>query len=80
MPKMRASFQGLVRLLAKSLYPEPDVFVRELLQNAHDSIQLRQIASPIRRAKFASMRTNPPANYGSAITAPAWTDGTSRNF
>ena len=43
MPKMRTSFQGLVRLLANSLYPEPDVFIRELLQNAHDSIQLRQI-------------------------------------
>jgi molecular chaperone HtpG len=43
MAKMRASFQGLVRLLAKSLYPEPDVFIRELLQNAHDSIQLRRI-------------------------------------
>ncbi|HOW75024.1 MAG TPA: hypothetical protein P5102_00395 [Candidatus Competibacteraceae bacterium] len=42
MPKMRASFQGLVRLRAKSLYPEPDVFIRELLQNAHDSIQLRR--------------------------------------
>ncbi|MBL8250057.1 MAG: ATP-binding protein [Candidatus Competibacter sp.] len=46
MPKMRTSFQGLVRLLAKSLYPEPDVFVRELLQNAHDSIQLRQLDRP----------------------------------
>jgi len=46
MPKMRASFQGLVRLLAKSLYPEPDVFVRELLQNAHDSIQLRRVHAP----------------------------------
>ena len=46
MPKMRTSFQGLVRLLAKSLYPEPDVFVRELLQNAHDSIQLRRIDRP----------------------------------
>ncbi|MBL8248878.1 MAG: ATP-binding protein [Candidatus Competibacter sp.] len=43
MPKMRTSFQGLVRLLAHSLYPEPDVFIRELLQNAHDSIQLRRI-------------------------------------
>ena len=43
MPKMRASFQGLVRVLAKSLYPEPDVFIRELLQNAHDSIQLRRV-------------------------------------
>lgn len=46
MPKMRASFQGLVRLLARSLYPEPDVFVRELLQNAHDSIQLRRVHEP----------------------------------
>lgn len=46
MPKMRASFQGLVRLLAKSLYPEPDVFIRELLQNAHDSIQLRRVQRP----------------------------------
>ncbi|MCB1768036.1 MAG: hypothetical protein KDJ22_18620, partial [Candidatus Competibacteraceae bacterium] len=46
MPKMRTSFQGLVRLLAKSLYPEPDVFIRELLQNAHDSIQLRRIHDP----------------------------------
>ena len=43
MPKMRTSFQGLLRLLAKSLYSEPDVFVRELLQNAHDSIQLRRV-------------------------------------
>ncbi|MBK8182991.1 MAG: ATP-binding protein [Candidatus Competibacteraceae bacterium] len=46
MPKMRTSFQGLVRLLAKSLYPESDVFIRELLQNAHDSIQLRQVHQP----------------------------------
>ena len=45
MPKMRTNFQGLVRLLAKSLYPEPDAFIRELLQNAHDSIQLRQVQS-----------------------------------
>ncbi len=46
MPKMRASFQGLIRLLAQSLYPEPDVFIRELLQNAHDSIQLRRVHEP----------------------------------
>ena len=46
MPKMRASFQGLIRVLAKSLYPEPDVFIRELLQNAHDSIQFRQLDEP----------------------------------
>lgn len=46
MPKMRTSFQGLVRVLAQTLYPEPDVFIRELLQNAHDSIQLRQVSTP----------------------------------
>ncbi len=46
MPKMRTSFKGLVRLLAKSLYPEPDVFIRELIQNAHDSIMLRKIDDP----------------------------------
>lgn len=46
MPKMKTSFTGLVKLLAKSLYPEPDVFVRELIQNAHDSIQIRQKENP----------------------------------
>ncbi|MEZ5600481.1 MAG: ATP-binding protein [Candidatus Competibacteraceae bacterium] len=33
-------------MLAQSLYPEPDVFIRELLQNAHDSIQLRRVHDP----------------------------------
>lgn len=32
---------GLIKLLAKNLYAEHDVFVRELLQNAHDSISRR---------------------------------------
>lgn len=62
MPKMRASFQGLVRLLAKSLYPEPDVFIRELLQNAHDSIQFYAGSMPPNGpARFALTSTNPPA-------------------
>ncbi|MET0414732.1 MAG: ATP-binding protein [Actinoplanes sp.] len=39
---MRTNFAGLIRLLAKHLYAEPDVFVRELIQNAHDSIVRRQ--------------------------------------
>ncbi len=39
---MRANFEGFIQLLAKNLYPEPDVFVRELIQNAHDSIRIRQ--------------------------------------
>ncbi len=46
MPKMKTSFKGLVQLLAKSLYPEPDVFIRELIQNAHDSIKLRKVDEP----------------------------------
>ncbi|MGK7897658.1 MAG: ATP-binding protein, partial [Xenococcus sp. (in: cyanobacteria)] len=31
--------QGLIKLLAKNLYAESDVFVREMLQNGHDSIK-----------------------------------------
>lgn len=44
MPRMQMNFDGLVKLLAKNLYPEPDVFIRELIQNAHDGIQLRRAA------------------------------------
>lgn len=40
--EMRTNFQGLIQLLARNLYSEPDVFVRELIQNAHDSIRRRQ--------------------------------------
>src|SRR3990172_4431166 len=43
---MRANFAGLIQLLARNLYPEPDVFIRELIQNAHDSIRLRQEREP----------------------------------
>ncbi len=46
MPKMKTSFTGLVKLLAKHLYPEPNIFIRELIQNAHDSIKLRQAVDP----------------------------------
>lgn len=40
--EMRANFEGLIKLLAKNLYTDSDVFVRELIQNAHDSIYLRK--------------------------------------
>jgi molecular chaperone HtpG len=43
MPRIQTNFQGLVRLLAKNLYPEPDVFIRELVQNGHDAIQFRRL-------------------------------------
>jgi molecular chaperone HtpG len=39
---IKADFPGLIQLLAKNLYPNKDAFVRELIQNAHDSIVKRQ--------------------------------------
>jgi molecular chaperone HtpG len=38
--------EGLIQLLAQNLYADPDVFLREMIQNAHDSI--------MRRAELAS--------------------------
>ena len=34
--------KGLIKLLAKNLYAEPNIFVREMIQNAHDAIERRQ--------------------------------------
>lgn len=42
MPNMEFDFQGLIQLLAKNLYSEKRVFIRELIQNAHDGILRRQ--------------------------------------
>lgn len=35
---IQTDFHGLIQLLAKNLYPQEDMFIRELIQNAHDSI------------------------------------------
>ena len=35
--EIKIDLQGLIRLLAKNLYSQADVFVRELIQNAHDA-------------------------------------------
>ncbi len=40
--EIKTDLRGLIRLLAKNLYARPDVFIRELLQNAHDSILKRR--------------------------------------
>ncbi len=37
---------GLIKILAEHLYSDPRVGLRELLQNAHDSISRRQIEDP----------------------------------
>jgi molecular chaperone HtpG len=44
--KMETNFDGLIKLLAEHLYSEPDVFVRELVQNANDSIVRRRTLEP----------------------------------
>lgn len=44
--KMETNFEGLIKLLADHLYSEPDVFIRELIQNAHDAIQMRLELEP----------------------------------
>lgn len=44
--KMETKFDGLIKLLAEGLYSEPDVFIRELIQNAHDSIIRRKETEP----------------------------------
>jgi molecular chaperone HtpG len=42
---METKFDGLIKLLAEGLYTEPDIFLRELIQNAHDSIVRRKEAN-----------------------------------
>ncbi len=44
MPEMQFDFDGLIQLLAGHLYTEKKVFIRELIQNAHDSVQRRAAA------------------------------------
>ncbi|HEY1640313.1 MAG TPA: ATP-binding protein [Streptosporangiaceae bacterium] len=44
MPEERTfqiQLEGLIQLLAQNLYADPDVFLREMIQNAHDSIVCR---------------------------------------
>lgn len=40
--QMQTNFDGLIKLLAEGLYSEPDIFVRELIQNAQDGIVERK--------------------------------------
>jgi len=45
--EMTFDFDGLIQLLAGHLYSEKKVFIRELVQNAHDAIQLRSARDPL---------------------------------
>jgi molecular chaperone HtpG len=56
--------EGLIQLLAQNLYADPDVFLREMIQNAHDSI--------VRRAELARARgaAEPPPARIQVATDP----------
>jgi len=41
MPEMQFDFDGLIEVIANHLYSEKKVFIRELIQNAHDGIRRR---------------------------------------
>ena len=40
--ELKTDVAGLIRLLAKNLYAQSDVFLREMIQNANDSIMRRR--------------------------------------
>jgi molecular chaperone HtpG len=42
---MQVDVAGVTKLLATSLYSDPDVFLRELIQNGHDAIVKRRLSS-----------------------------------
>ncbi|WP_030926710.1 hypothetical protein [Streptomyces sp. NRRL S-646] len=41
MHEMTFDFEGLIRMIANNLYSEKKVFIRELIQNAHDGTRRR---------------------------------------
>ncbi len=50
---------GLMRVLGEALYSTPNVAVRELVQNAHDSIERRRIEGAAGGTPRISVRTSP---------------------
>src|SRR5215469_7426037 len=56
--EIKIDLQGLIRLLAKNLYAESDVFIRELVQNAHDSIKRRSVLEKNAPLGVIRIRTN----------------------
>src|SRR5437764_8784472 len=44
--KFQINLRGIIDLLSNHLYSSPDVFVRELLQNAVDAIRARTVLQP----------------------------------
>ncbi len=47
--EIQIALEGLITLLAQNLYADPDVFLREMIQNAHDSVMKRAALAEQRR-------------------------------
>jgi molecular chaperone HtpG len=60
--EMTLDFEGLLRLLANSLYSEKKVFMRELVQNGHDSIRRREKREPNHRGRL-DIETRPEEGW-----------------
>lgn len=59
MPEMKFDFDGLIELLARNLYREKHVFIRELIQNAHDAIVRRRVQDGDGFSGKVSIETRP---------------------
>jgi molecular chaperone HtpG len=68
---IRTDFHGLIELLAKNLYPREDVFIRELVQNAHDAIVKRHAFEAHLPDALILRLTARPAPWSFATMAPA---------
>jgi molecular chaperone HtpG len=71
--KFQVDLGGVIDLLANHLYSSPDVFVRELLQNAADAITARRALDPAHKGQVTLDLT--PASEGSPATLMVKDDG-----
>jgi hypothetical protein len=58
---MTLDFEGLMSILAQSLYSEKKVFIRELVQNSHDSVLRREARDKNHRGRI-EIETRPEEN------------------
>jgi len=60
--EMTLDFDGLMRILANSLYSEKKIFIRELVQNGHDGIRRRTKLEPEHHGRI-DIETRPEENW-----------------
>jgi molecular chaperone HtpG len=58
--KFQVNLGGIIDLLSNHIYSSPQVFVRELLQNAVDAITARTLGDPSHRGEVSIRLTAPP--------------------